>query len=361
MKRKPSTSQQTSEGQQAALRIARALLQEIVPGTLWHREEPLFEPPRRGHWQYGLVPVMASRAASFDFSVWMDRTKSLVREDRPILCAAFGANPGADASLLEGLARAEDVRPQEYAMDQDDRFVGFDGEPVLDLPSNKARYLSLYRPAGDFDVDRAVKEFKNFWVEWAPRIARLCHVPPQRRVRRDWRVNVLRGLVAELVVLTKPEMKGARWVGASTESHDIELGPRIFEVKSSAGDHVTLSRPQIRAAVSDRVFVAIVRLRDDAQRAILGLGKAAPTLHPVVAKNRAGIRRYLQRGGMKDDTAILAAISAAVRLSENDVSFHRLRPPAGFSKALDELERFGRLSDLAIQCNQDWFVHASLT
>jgi hypothetical protein len=344
----------------AAQQIAAALVGELSLRKGWHARELEFDLPHKADEQYGLINVV-SFGERIDFAIWIDRTRSRLRDDVPLLCAAFGVDGKKDCDWLTHLAKSEGVRRQPYYYVPEDRLIGFDHQPVLEEPSNVGRFLSSYRAAGRYEVVPAIRQFRRFWDLWAAKVEPLAHAPRRaKRLRPDWIGRAARGVVGELAVLAQPACSKATWVGMHTEPYDIQNGRDLIEVKTRADETVTMSRGQIEAGENDRYFVAIVELPPDARLALSGAIDGDKKLHPIVARYKEEILEYLRRRGVTADTALYAAISCAVRLSMDAVTMHRLEPPAGFYDALDAVEQFGRISDFSIACGYDWFKPADI-
>lgn len=359
VKRLATQGDLVERGVEAATKIADVLSRTLEHDRQWVESDLAFEEQREGDHQHGYVTIFTIDDR-LDFGIWLERTAAPDEADVPILCAAFGAHSSADGKALEAIAESEDVRSQRYDYGQRERLVGFGREPVLEVPSNVARFLSSYRPAGDFDVEGAVHQFRVFWEVWAHKVMPITKLPQRRRLRADWTSRALRGLVGELVVLARPDMAKSTWVGMATQAHDLERGRLLIEVKTRSGNTSTLSRQQIDLHASERYFIAVVELPLAAQLVLRGSGDGDSKLHPVIERHRTDIVTYLRRRGVELDAPLLAAISRAVRLSTDAVTFHRLVPPEGFEEALAALERFGRVADLAIDCGLEWFVPAKL-
>jgi hypothetical protein len=348
-------------GVEMAEKIAKRLAATLKRGPRWATTELTFEEPAEGD-AYGYVTVFVVDDR-LEFGVWLDRTAALDEADVPILCAAFGAHSDADGRALAAIAESENVRRQSYEDGQDERTLGFGCKPVIDVPSNEARFLSSYRPAGEFDFEETVEQFRAFWDVWSDRVASILeHLTRPRTVRADWKGRALRGLVGELTVLARPGMAKARWVGMENGAHDIERGRLLIEVKTRTGDSATLSRQQIESHASDLYFIALVDLPSEAQLVLRRGDDKDPDVHAIVEKHREDIGAYLTRRGfgVAVDEQLLAAVSKAIRLSARAVTFHRIVPPPGFAPALGALEAFGRVADLSIDCGPEWFVPAKL-
>lgn len=344
----------------AAQQIAAALVGDLACRKGWRARELEFDLPHKADEQYGLINVV-SFGERIDFAIWIDRTRSRLRDDVPILCAAFGVDGKKDGDWLTYLAKTEGVRRQPYHYDQEDRLIGFDHQPVLDEPSNVGRFLSSYRAAGRYEIAPAIRQFRRFWDLWAPKVEPLAHAPHRAKpLRSDWSGRAVRGVVGELAVLAQPACRKATWVGMHTEPYDIQNGRDLIEVKTRSDETVTVSRGQIEAGENDRYFVAIVELPPHARLALSGAIEGDKKLHPVVARYKEEILEYLRRRGVTVDKALYAAISCAVRLSLDAVSMHRLEAPPGFYDALDAVEQFGRIADLSIACGNEWFKPAEI-
>src|SRR5256885_4518933 len=147
--RRPPT---VADAIRAAKTIAQRLSKRLRPEPPWRQCRASFERFAPKEAQYGLIHVceipMPYEQRSVDFAVWVDRGGLPGREDDPMLCAAFGAE-GRRAQQLEHVARTEGIEGREYGYQHRARAHGYRGEPVLDLPTNAARFVSCYRPIGD--------------------------------------------------------------------------------------------------------------------------------------------------------------------------------------------------------------------
>jgi hypothetical protein len=342
-------------GRVAADRVAQRLAESIEPPQGWARGDlRLTSPGKPSYSQYGSACVLELEDRSVDFQIWLDRTRE--QDDTPILCAAFGVEGSSHNKALEDIARAEGVRRQPYYYDQVQRSLGFSGLPVLDVPGNAARFLSSYRPAGDFDVEAAVRQFRAFFGEWSPRVALVPSLPRRQR-RLDGSMRILCGLVGELVALAGDGMKGAVWVGPRGEDHDIQLGPFRIEVKTrgEAGTATVSLRQLVASRDEDGRYFAMVDLPPEARRALWVQHPKAVRVHQVVRRFKQPIERLLRSHHIEPTAELHVALSQAVRAASGATTFHRAKFPAGFWDAIAALERQASVAELVLSCDESWF------
>lgn len=348
------------EAKRAALEIAEGLQRRVTPPAPWVAVPQNFQKYSLRDLQYGLATVWELRdgrgRAVVDFSVWVDRNAVSSRHHDPILCAAFGAD-GPHAAMLERLARSENILPRKYGYEHRSRVQGFYGDAVLDLQSNKARYVSSYRPSCALAVEPAIVAFASFFEQWrrvAQRIGALCR--GKVVFAPDPSLAVVRGLLGELKVLSLPGFESARWLGAGREAHDIELRDAYVEVKTSAIESFQLSYQQITAA-ADPFFLAPVDVNEDAL-ITLSAPSSTKRTHDVVTRHKRHIEKYVRARGLPFSPELLRRLSAA--LPDCTVKFYRLREPDGWREAVHALERFGRFGQLRQQCARtEWFTEAA--
>jgi hypothetical protein len=339
------------QGTSAALAVPTRLAAILPTPAGWTKVSLEFAPPAAGDDQYGSVAVFT--AENLDFRIWLDRSALVGELDLPILCAAFGTYGRLSFAAAEALA----ARREDYEYGGSDRAHGFNGDPVLERPANRARFLSSYRPAGDYDVDAACDQFEGFFHDW------LCEFidikqPDLNVTAGSAPMAVLRGLVGELAVLASKGMENAHWVGPRVASHDIVNEGQQIEVKTRGRSQAaTVSLSQLRASARTNHLFALVDLPPGIDE-LFAAGKPPSRggLHPVVVKHLEEIDRYLARQGIQVDRNLHIGLSEAIGRARDCISFHRARVPEGFWETVENLEGFGRIRDLAIECGPHWFV-----
>lgn len=314
-------------------------LAALVEGAGWELDDPEFEANDPSEVQYGIARV-ATFDEAVDFCVWVDRTQVEGAYDDPILVAAFGA-AGKHATALAHLAREDGIRARGYGYDSRARKRGFRGDAVLDVPGNRDRFLSCYRPSGELDEAAAFTAFAAFFRRYRGLVEA---VPATKLARPEAELAALRDVLAELAVLA--QLRGATWIGHERLAHDIEHGDLSIAVRATTTTSIDVTLAQLDAAADPDFRFALV----DVPR-ITG----AADLAPIIKKQRTAIERYLAGLGVACKASTLRTLSAA--LPGCRVELARLAEPRGFRAALEQLETFAGVTTLSLPRDR-WFVPA---
>lgn len=344
----------------AAARIARELFYVLSPSAAWTRQGSAPTPEDDVGLPYARATVF-TLGEDISFSVWVDRTLAPGRADHPILCASF-ADEGERPWRLRDVTAGR-VRMREYGPHDQERLGGFGGASTMEEDGNGHHYLSTYRRSGDCDVAGAVKQFAEFFRQWASTLEALHNVARrssqgQTSSRLEGSLARLEGLVGELAVLRLLGCGAEAWVGPTNKVHDIETQHGFVEVKTVVGEErdPVLSRQQITCSSDERFFFALVVMPADALRLIAGQGGGKAALDPFVVGFRDGIRRYLAPTSYEVDDALLRALSGAVAMCSRFVSWHRLRVPDEWAARMSAIEEYGDVVEFRQRCPRAWFV-----
>jgi len=320
-----------------AARLAERLATLVDGAAGWELEEHAFDAYDPGELQYGIARV-ATYDDAVDLCVWVDRTQVEGAEDVPILVVAFGA-AGKYATALAHLAREDGIRARGYGYDSRARKRGFRGDAVLDVPGNRDRFLSCYRPSGELAEAAAFEAFAAFVRRYR---ALVEAVPATKVARPASELVALRAVLAELAALAN--LRGATWVGHEGLAHDLEHAGTSIAVCGSPTDVFEVTLAQLDAAADPAFRFALVTTPPR-----LGKGDA---LAPIVKQQRTAIERYLERRGVACTASMLRSLSAA--LPACHVTLAHLAEPRGFRAALEQLETFASVNTLLLARDR-WF------